>query len=86
MSALVDEEAAAELRLALADACSVRDGVQTLVALLGRDAAADAAWADPHARQGVKALLDGLRTRMDLACDGLQAVALALGVPVEPQP
>ena len=72
MNADLTGELAAGLQTTLADVSSGRDGVALLVSLLqGRETEALAC-------VGLVALLDGVRTRLDLACDGLQDAAFQL--------
>ncbi|MCV2349334.1 hypothetical protein [Paucibacter sp. Y2R2-4] len=79
MSAALDQAIlATDMITALSDARSARDGVAFLVSLL------QGAQSATLEGGGLVALLDGVRTRLDLACDGLTAAALQLGLEVEP--
>lgn len=76
---VVDAGVAADMQTALADVTCGRDGVAMLVQLLQ---GAQANTLEHLAADGLVALLDGVRTRLDLACDGLRGTALQLGVEV----
>lgn len=78
----LDAELATEMETALADVCCSRDGVATLVDLLA--SADERLLQGQQGRAGLVALLDGVRARLDLACDGLRGAALQLGVAVAP--
>lgn len=77
MSAVVDADLAEEMKTALADVTCGRDGVATLVQLLQ---AAQVNAQHDFASDGLVALLDGVRTRLDLACDGFRSTAAQLGL------
>lgn len=80
MSAGLPDDVAEGVHTALADMKCGRDGVATLVRLLQT---ADAGtMQNLSAAGGLAALLDGVRTRLDLACDGLCGAAMQLGMEV----
>ena len=80
MSPALDPALADEVQTALSDMCSSRDGLAALVHML-KGSGPQQPLLD-LGNSGLAALLDGLRTRLDLACDGLTGAALQLGVAV----
>lgn len=69
-----------EFRSIMNDVRSSRDGVALLVRLL--QDTDEVALLVQGTAPGLAALLDGVRTRLDLACDGLDGTAYQLGMKV----